>query len=537
MLMRTCRWLIPGIWCRLPLIALLLGVVVLGTGRVEAANDVTAVAIGESNDSAQRAELLALFDAEDNAQVLTVTVDDTKRAMEGIFDVSGIDSAFSSTALTCGTPGAGLEVVTRNIEVVPPDLYAMALLTSGIEDAALMVAAPDDAPALGMTALSGVFASRQQAPCTGAVDEERQRLALEQLALTVAIGQALETQDGVAQATGLVLGAQQAIIAQGVSEPSAIDVVVAEQEGAADLEIPAARRSELVDLLTRLAAREVDWGAYASGWSIERDPEGGRVALIGGGPADDPVPVASPPAGIGGMTSALPAQPPADSSGAAARAPAAAPAPAPVVVVGRVVGRERDQLLVAEGGREDAPVAYPVSAGTGIVRNDVPAAVGEMRAGDTVSVMVDSTTGQVVRIGAQGAAADVGRSLAWLRWVALLGLPLLALLALLLFARRPSAAATVAVPSPSGAAPLDDRAVLRAVGLVPSEPRKAPAQGAPVPAAEDGPSARQTRRRIAGAALFAAGRSRVRSGITSFRVMRYRFRQRRRAARPQPVGR
>lgn len=519
----ACRWALP--------IALLLLALTPGIAWVGAETDERTIAIGESNDSDQRAALLDLFEATDGDRILTVTVDDTKRAMEGIFDLSGVDSAYSSTALTCRTPGTGLEVGTRNIELVPPDLYAMALLTGGVQDATLMVAAPDDAPALGMTALSGVFASREQAPCTGVVDvdEERQRLALEQLALTVAIGQELENPDGVTRATELVLGAQQAIIAQGVSNKAAIDVVVAEQEAAADLRIPDGQRSELVDLLTRLAEREMNWGAYASGWSIERDLEGNRVTLIGSGPVDEPLPVASPPAGVGAMIAPLPTQPAGDSRAAGAMAPAPDPAPAPMVVVGRVVGRERDQLLVAESGRAGEPVAYPVNAGTGLVRNGASAAVAEMRTGDTVSVMVDSTTGQVVRIRAQGIAEDAGQSLAWLRWVALLGLPLLALLAFLVFARRPSEASLEPVPSLSGTTPLDDRAVLQAVGLVPSERRRATSHGAP--AAEDNAPAQQAQRRIPGAALFAAGRGRIRSGITSFRVMRYRSRQRRREAR------
>jgi uncharacterized protein YpuA (DUF1002 family) len=81
--------------------------------------------------------------------VTTVTVDETARAMEGIFDTSGITSAYSSTALTCLDQGAGLEVATRNITVVPPALYAMALATAGIDDATLVVAAPADAPRRG----------------------------------------------------------------------------------------------------------------------------------------------------------------------------------------------------------------------------------------------------------------------------------------------------------------------------------------------------------------------------------------------------
>ena len=80
------------------------------------------ITLGESNTPAQRDELLTYFEAGDDDRISDVTLADTQRAMEGIIDVSDITSAYSSTALTCRSAGNGLEVETRNIEVVPPAL-------------------------------------------------------------------------------------------------------------------------------------------------------------------------------------------------------------------------------------------------------------------------------------------------------------------------------------------------------------------------------------------------------------------------------
>jgi hypothetical protein len=109
----------------------------------------TTITIGESNSPAQVDELLAAFEATGDEPVTTVTVDETARAMEGIFDTSGITSAYSSTALTCLDQGAGLEVATRNITVVPPALYAMALATAGIDDATWSWRPPPTRPRRG----------------------------------------------------------------------------------------------------------------------------------------------------------------------------------------------------------------------------------------------------------------------------------------------------------------------------------------------------------------------------------------------------
>ncbi|MDP9363857.1 MAG: DUF1002 domain-containing protein, partial [Chloroflexota bacterium] len=157
---------------------------VLGAGAAPvAAEEWRSITIGESNDAAQQAELLAYFEAGADDKLATVSVEETLAAMAGIFDLEGVDTAYSSTALACREPGSGLEVSTRNIEVVSPELYALALVTAGIEDAELLVAAPDDAPALGMTALTGVFTTMDGAPCgPGNGAAARQRFALEGLA-------------------------------------------------------------------------------------------------------------------------------------------------------------------------------------------------------------------------------------------------------------------------------------------------------------------------------------------------------------------
>ena len=200
-------------------------------------------------------ELLTYFGAQADEPFVSVTLEDTQRAMEGIFDTSDITSAYSSTALTCRPPGAGLEVTTRNITVVTPGLYAMALAAAGIDDASLAVAAPDDAPAEGMTALTGVFATWETGPCpSGTTDPSRQRLALEELALTVDIGLGLGTADAVRTAADLVLSIHQAIVVGRDTDRSAIAAVIAQQATAIGADLPATQRDRLVDLMTRLAS-------------------------------------------------------------------------------------------------------------------------------------------------------------------------------------------------------------------------------------------------------------------------------------------
>jgi uncharacterized protein YpuA (DUF1002 family) len=123
------------------------------------------ITLGESLNDVQRTELLGVFSAAPDDRIITITMTDTLEAMAGISMTGSITSAYSSTALKCRNLGEGLDVTTSNITLVTPDLYAIALVTAGIGDATLIVAAPAALPAPGMTAIAGNVKTWDLAPC------------------------------------------------------------------------------------------------------------------------------------------------------------------------------------------------------------------------------------------------------------------------------------------------------------------------------------------------------------------------------------
>lgn len=343
------------------------------------------ITIGESNTAAQRDELLAYFRAGGDDSISDVTLADTQRAMDGIIEVSDITSAYSSTALTCRPVGTGLEVTTRNIEVVPPELYAMALATAGIHDATLVVAAPDDAPAEGMTALTGVFQTWDIAPCGGAsLDPERQALALEELALAMRIGEELGGDAGPRDATALLLLIQQAIIVEVPEGRAGVVDAIEDQERATGIQVPDAELDELVDLMARLASDRIAWGSFSEGWRLTRGDEDDRVTLR-----------------------ALTAD---ESSDAEAPTPTATPAAATLTVTGTVDGTDGGQVVVGDIAGQGGSVAYPMADSVTVRRQGQAATLDDILPGDTVTMTVDSTTGRATAIDAESAAAPVGAS-------------------------------------------------------------------------------------------------------------------------------
>jgi len=267
---------------------------------VAATDQAPTVSLGESNNQMQRDEVLEILGASSSERVVTVTVDETVQSMGGVFDVSSIKTAYSSTALACPpTEGPGIAVRTRNIELIPPELYALALLTAGMSDVQLAVAAPNDAPALGMTAMTGVFKTWDMASCSGSgSDPLRRQLALEQLALIAEIGQ---EPGAVRRTTLVVLEAQQEITGTQVTTAQ-LDVIVASRSKAAGVTLRDEDQAAIVAFLADLSGAGFDWGEFTDGWSTQYADDGSSVVLEAN---DDQAPTGSGqtiPAGIGGVT-------------------------------------------------------------------------------------------------------------------------------------------------------------------------------------------------------------------------------------------
>jgi uncharacterized protein YpuA (DUF1002 family) len=410
------------------------------------------ITLGESLSDAQRQEMLAYFKAGSNDKVVTVTEADTDEAMKGILDDVGgaVSGAYSSTALTCRELGDGLDVTTRNINLITPSMYAMALVTAGIGDATLIVSGPSDSTALGTTAMAGVFLTWDLAKCaSGDTTKERQRLALEQLALTADIGQAISTdpdrRNGVQPAAEAILDTQKVIVTDRLSKSSDIDDALRKQERVSGITIPVELRSKLVDLFVRLAKADIDWSTFSAGWEIKRNASNTQITMTGDGiavrharetataeaaaartataeakaaltaTAEAQAALATQQA-IAALTATAAAQP------TATPTPLPTPTPSPFGVTGKVTKIDGDQLSVKPNG-QDAPTQYTVDGDAEITRGGKTAVIADIAKGDTVTLTVDGNTNHIRQIAATAAPVGIVGKLAGFWWL----LPLAAL--------------------------------------------------------------------------------------------------------------
>lgn len=419
-----------------------------------AANSGKTIMLGESLNDPQRQELLDYFGAKSNDRVETITVAETQDAMKEII-ARPISSAYSSIAFTCRDLGDGLEVKTRNITIITPSLYAMALVTAGIGDGELLVAAPNDAPAEGMTALTGVFKTWEIAPCdSGTTSKERQRLALEELALAVEIGQTVGTPNAVQAAGNLVLYTQQAVVIDDLTKADEISDAIAQQELLQGITVPAPLRERLVDFMVRLAKEKIDWSTFSAGWEITPTNDGTGISMKGDGiairnaqmtataraadqmtqtakAAKDQTATAAANARAtenalsAAMTATAAARPTKTPTPTPTPTPEPTATPTPVAMSGTIDRIDGNQVIIKPAGG-GAPTAYIVPEDAALTRDGKVATVGELRKGDSVSLSVDGPSSTVRQMSASAPAPGL---LSRLKFV-LVVIPVLAIVAL-----------------------------------------------------------------------------------------------------------
>lgn len=227
------------------------------------------VTLGEDLTAAQQREVLDLLGATQQDRRITVSSEETTRGSRGIIEIPPGTPAISSTATTCRPEGSGLDVRVQNIEEVTAGMYAQSLLTAGITDADVRVAAPSDAPAEGLTALTGIFKAYRLSPCTsGRLDPDRERLAQRELATTVELGEAMGDREAASE---VVLQTQEQVVSRQLRSRAEIEQVVDQQlerRGGAD--VSDAVRDRLIALMVDLGAPDIDYGGYSRGFTVER---------------------------------------------------------------------------------------------------------------------------------------------------------------------------------------------------------------------------------------------------------------------------
>jgi uncharacterized protein YpuA (DUF1002 family) len=241
-------------------ISLLLATVMLASSSLTTfAAEQGVLALGANLSDAQRATVLSEMGLteEDLAsyQVIYITNDMEHQYLDATLGASVVGSkSLSSVLLIPQGSGSGLTVETHNINYCTISMYRNALLTAGVEDAKVIVAAPSSIS--GTAALIGAVKA-YETYSGESVSDDALEAATDELVLTGELTDELEDMDSD-QIADLIAWLKQKIAEEGTDDPSELEELVRQGAEQMGITLTDEQISKIVDLLLKLSKLDID---------------------------------------------------------------------------------------------------------------------------------------------------------------------------------------------------------------------------------------------------------------------------------------
>ncbi|WP_424237688.1 DUF1002 domain-containing protein [Bhargavaea ginsengi] len=251
------RWALPAIIALI--LSLVAGPAISAAPAVDERLGIPIVVYGADLTADQKESVKSSLKVAEEAEVeeITVSGQDLGKYIEGSNPRARM---YSSAKITVTEPGSGLiiQIVTPdNITQVTSDMYANAMLTAGIEDADVDVAAPK--PVTGHSALAGIYKAYEASG--GTLDTERTDVANDEL--TVATELAEKSGVDEQKVTELLTELKQQIAEQNPATKEDVERIVSEQLDKLQIELSPEDRQLLIDLMDRIRQLDIDFGQWS----------------------------------------------------------------------------------------------------------------------------------------------------------------------------------------------------------------------------------------------------------------------------------
>lgn len=154
------------------------------------------ITLGENLTEAQKQQVLKEMNAPQNAQTITVSNAEEHKYLDGLIPKAQIGTkAISSSMITIGAKGSGLDVETHNITWVTKEMYTNALITAGVKDARIYITAPF--PVSGTAALTGLMKA-YEISSDKVIPDEMKKVANEEMVKTAQLAKSIGNDQAVA---------------------------------------------------------------------------------------------------------------------------------------------------------------------------------------------------------------------------------------------------------------------------------------------------------------------------------------------------
>lgn len=227
-----------------------------------ASSDRSILALGADLSAEQRAAVLGELGVSEadleNYDVIYVTNQEEHQYLDAYLSPSLIGTrALSSVLIKPADEGEGIDVTTYNISYCTIDMYTNALLTAGLSDADVYVAAPSNIS--GTSALIGAVKGYAQMTDT-AVNEEALKTAVNELVVTGELGDILGDSE---TASDMVAYIKQQIIEQGLDSEADIETIIRNAMKEFGISLSDEDVAKLTELMTKISKLDIDVNALA----------------------------------------------------------------------------------------------------------------------------------------------------------------------------------------------------------------------------------------------------------------------------------
>lgn len=219
------------------------------------------VVYGSNLSDAEREQVKKALGVNEEPEIDEITVSG-QDLVKYIKDSNSSSRMYSSAKITRQDAGKGLviNIVTpENITQVTAEMYANAMLTAGIKDAIVDVAAPK--PVTGHSALVGIYKA-YEAKTGETLDIERTDVANEELSVATTIAENSDVTDE--QVANLLTEIKKQIAEQAPATKEDVQRIVEEQLTKLEINLSETDRQLLIDLMDQIRNLNIDFSQWSS---------------------------------------------------------------------------------------------------------------------------------------------------------------------------------------------------------------------------------------------------------------------------------
>ncbi|HHU33126.1 MAG: DUF1002 domain-containing protein [Zhaonellaceae bacterium] len=231
---------------------LIMTLLITGQSLAVLAGNTQVVSLGADLSAEQKEAILKEFGVSENeVNIIEVSIQDVQKYLKGASKSQIGTKAISSAYVKLLPEGEGLFVDTHNVTAVSKEMYANAMVTAGVKDAEVKVAAPFKVT--GTTALTGIMMAFEEA--TGKkLDDAAKETANEELELTQNIGDEI----GKEKATELIQKVKREILKQKIETPEDMRQVIINIANELNIKLTDEQVDQILKLMEKISKLDLN---------------------------------------------------------------------------------------------------------------------------------------------------------------------------------------------------------------------------------------------------------------------------------------